>query len=80
MTTLFHGLLSRPSGVSVSNITVKWMNIFIKFPRSVHYDMRNNLEHFGDDAFNPLNTGFIFLFSGSVFATNIMEIQINGYS
>ena len=22
--------------------------------------MRNNLEHFGDDAFNPLNTGFIF--------------------
>ena len=26
------------------------------------YDIRNNLEHFGDDAFNPLNTGFIFFY------------------
>ena len=42
--------------------------------------MRNKPEHFGDDAFNPLNTGFIFLFSGSVFVINIMEIQIDGYS
>ena len=47
---------------------------------SVNYDMRNNLEHFGDYAFNFLNTGSIFLFSGSVFVTNIMGIQINGYS
>ena len=33
----------------------------------------NNLEHIGDDLLNPLNTGFIFLFSGSVFANNIKD-------
>ena len=32
----------------------------------------------GGDACNPLNTGFIFLFSGSVFVTN--KIQIDRYS
>ena len=45
--------------------------------------MRNNLEHFGDDAFNPLITGYIFHFSGSVFVTNIIEQmdihEISGY-
>ena len=35
--------------------------------------MRNNLEHFGDDALAPFNTGFIFLFSESEFITNITK-------
>ena len=54
----------------------------MNFSEYVRYDMRNNLEHFGDDGFNPLNTWFSFLFSGPVFVTNIIfvEIQIDGYS
>ena len=44
--------------------------IFIKFSG---YDKRHNLEHFGDDPLNPLDTGAIFfLFSGSVFINNII--------
>ena len=34
---------------------------------------RNNVEHFGDIAFNPLDTEFIFQFSGSVCVNNITE-------
>ena len=37
--------------------------IFMKLSGYVGHDTRNNLERFGDVAFNPLNTGFIFLFS-----------------
>ena len=33
----------------------------------------NNLEHFQDDAFHPLDTGFFFLFAGCVYIINIME-------
>ena len=51
--------------------TDEW--IFMKFSGYVDYDTRNNLEHFGGDAFNPLDTGFIFLFSGSLFISNIMK-------
>ena len=47
--------------------------IFMKFPEQVGYVTRNNLEHFGDDRFNPLETGFLFIFSGSVFVDNITE-------
>ena len=46
----------------------KW--IFMKYSG---YDTRDNLEHFWDDQFNPLGLGFLFLFSGSVFVSNIME-------
>ena len=49
----------------------KW--IFIKFSGLVGYDTVSNLEHFDGDASNPLDTGFIFIFSRSVFAGNIME-------
>ena len=39
----------------------------MKFPGYVGYGIRNNLENCGGDALNPLKTGFISLFSGSVF-------------
>ena len=35
----------------------------MKFSGYVDYDTRNNLEHFGDGAFKPLDTGFSFLLS-----------------
>ena len=48
--------------------------IFVKFSGYVDYDTRNNLEYLGDDAFNPLDTGFIFKkISGSLFLSNITE-------
>ena len=34
----------------------------MKFSGYVGYDTRNNLEHFGDDRFNPLDTGFLFFY------------------
>ena len=45
----------------------------MKFSGYIGYDTRNNLEHFENDAFNPFGTGFIFLFFGSVFVSNITE-------
>ena len=39
--------------------------MFMKFSGYFGYDTRNNLEHFGDDRFNPLDTGFFFLSPGS---------------
>ena len=36
----------------------------MKFSGYVGYDTRNNLEHFGDDRFNPLSLGFLFYFLG----------------
>ena len=44
--------------------------------KNPHY-MRNNLGQFGDDVYSPLNTGFIPLFSGSVFVSNIMEYDMD---
>ena len=35
--------------------------------------MRDNLEHFGDDALHPLYKQLIFLLSMSVIITNILE-------
>ena len=43
----------------------------MKFSGYVGYDIIKNLEHFGDDGCNPLDTGFLFLFPGSVFVGNI---------
>ena len=45
---------------SVGNITVKW--IFMKVSEEFGCDTRNSLEHFGDDPFNPLGTGLVFLY------------------
>ena len=56
-----------------------WMD-FMKFSIYLRYLARNNLEHFDAAAFNPLGPGLIFLFYGSVFASNIMEKQVNGFS
>ena len=42
--------------------------------------LRNNLEYVGDDRFNPMGTGFLFLFSGSVFVGNITEYRRDGHS
>ena len=41
-----------------------------------------NLELFGDDMCNPLDTGSIFLISGSLFVSNIMEqwVDIHDFS
>ena len=47
--------------------------IFFKSKGYIGHDTKNNLEHFGDVSFNPMDTGFIFLFSGSVFVSHIME-------
>ena len=52
----------------------------MKFSEYVGYDTRNNLEHFWDDRLNPLDTGFLFLFSGSLFVGNITEYRMDGYS
>ena len=51
----------------------------MKFPGYVGYGIRNNPENCGGDALNPLKTGFICLFSGSVFF-NIREYRLDGYS
>ena len=48
----------------------KW--IFTKFSEYVGHDI-NNLEDFGDDAFNPLNAVFIFVLHGSLLISNITE-------
>ena len=45
----------------------------------IGYHTRNNLENFDDVAFNPLETGFCFLFSGSVFLFAIL-LNVNGFS
>ena len=45
----------------------------MQFPGKVDYETRNNREPFDDDAFDHYDTGFIFLFSGSVFVSNITE-------
>ena len=39
----------------------------------------NALEHFRDIVVNPLNPGSIFLFSGSVFVSNIIEKRVNDF-
>ena len=44
------------------------------------YSTGNNLKLFDDDAFNALDTGFIFLFSGSMFLSNITEYWMDVYS
>ena len=67
--------------VYVSNITVKTNErIFIEFLGKVGHETRNTLEHFRDLAVNHLNPGWIFIFSWSVFASNIMEKRVNGFS
>ena len=54
--------------------------IFMKFSGKVEHETSNTLEHFGDLVVNPLNTGSVFILSGSVFVSNIMETQVNGFS
>ena len=49
----------------------------MKLSGKVGYDTRNKLEHFGDDSFNPLDTGFIFLFSEYMSAPNITEQRMD---
>ena len=34
----------------------------MKYSGWVAYDTENNLQHFGDDVFNSLDTGFIFFY------------------
>ena len=41
---------------------------------------QHNLEHFGDVMVNPSNTWFIFLFSASVFVSNMSENRANEFS
>ena len=52
----------------------------MKFSGYVGYDTINNLEHFGDDWCNPLDTGYPFLFPGSVFVSNITQYRMDGHS
>ena len=46
--------------------------IFITFSGQIGHETRNNIEHFLYVAANPLDPGWIFQFSGSVFSSNIM--------
>ena len=67
--------------MSVSNISEKTgEQIFMKISGLVGYGTRNNLEHYDDAAFNSQDPGAIFLFSGSICDSNIMEKRINGFS
>ena len=52
----------------------------MKFSGYVGYDTRENLEHFGGDRLNPLDTGFLFLFSGPLFVGNMTEYRMDGHS
>ena len=52
----------------------------MKFSENDGPDTRSNLEHFRDVTVNPLNSGSINLFPGSVFVCNIMENRMNGFS
>ena len=65
LTRLFHGLPSRRSSVSVSNITAKWMNGILWNFQDMTQEIIWNIWIFWDDVFKPLDTVFIFLFSGS---------------
>ena len=56
------------------------MWIFIKFSGHFGCDRRHYLEHFGEVAFKLLYPGFIFLFSGFVIFSNIMEKWMNIFS
>ena len=46
--------------------------VFMKFLGKFGHEALNTLEHSTDLAVNLLNTGSIFVFSGSVFISNIM--------
>ena len=60
--------------VFVSNIMEKIdKQIFMKLLWKVRHEARNTLDYFRDLVINPLNAGLIFLFSGSVFVSNIMK-------
>ena len=77
---LFHGLPSRRPGVFVSNTTVKSMSGFSwNFQDMLAVTQKNNLEHFGDDRFNPLGTGFRFPFSESVIPDGWTFMKFSGY-
>ena len=56
----------------VSNITERGATDYSEIFRQVGYETRNNLEHF-EDSFYPVDPGSIFLFSGSVLDSHIME-------
>ena len=51
----------------------------MKFSGYIGYKTRDNLEHFGDNRFNPLDTGFLFLVSGSLSVGNITEYRMDGH-
>ena len=68
---------------NLSLLPTLWKNKctdFHEISGQVGYETRNNLEHFEGVAFNPLDPGSIFLFSGSVFDSDIMEKRVNGFS
>ena len=49
--------------------------IFMKFTVYVGYNTRTNQDHFGDTAFNPLETGFLLLLDPYLLAKFIMECE-----
>ena len=56
------------------------MNRFSSNSKNVRNETRKNLKHFWDVVVKSLDPGSIFLFSGSLFVSNIMEIRLNGFS
>ena len=57
----------------------RWMD-FLEIFRKVRHETRKDLKHFWDVAVNSLDARSIFLFSGSLFVSNIMEKRLNGFS
>ena len=58
----------------------KGEQIFMKFSGLVGYETMNFLEDFEDVAFNSLNPASVFLFSGYVLDSNIIEKRMNRFS
>ena len=54
--------------------------VFMKNSGQFGYDIGNNLEHFEDIAYNPLDPGSIYVFVGPVLASNITEKRVHGSS
>ena len=51
----------------------------MKFSAKFAHGTRNKLEHFENVVGNPLNPISIFIFPGSVFVSNVMQKQVNGF-
>ena len=52
----------------------------MKFSEKDGHATGSNLDYFRDVTVNPLNSGSIYLFPGSMFVYNIMEKRVNGFS